>query len=324
MRRMSLTLTLTCDCGARFEVDDTFAGRDVPCPDCGATLRAPSKGLTRARPSWLGLLAVVLVTVGAFTLVGTLAGAGVAAVALVLARRDPTASRALPLGALIAGLVLTLFTLFAVTWPDRLPVAAWLRQHLQAGQIDTTGPEVVQSRNSITTLERPKGRTWGQVVRNRTSDPAVGDLQKDCELLLIRLSDRAYIDERRVASQGKGRLDELFDVVTADISTPRPPLLGGEDDVGWDRRERPAHVPVFPVRERRIEDPPDFMTGREWIVDTKRGGQTWRFLIRAYRRRDSKNPNEPVLVLRAYAPRHRFETLESELRAILDTARFTP
>ena len=50
----------------------------------------------------------------------------------------------------------------------------------------------------------------------------------------------------------------MFDVVTADISTPRPPLLGGEDDGGgWDRRDRPAHVPIineiFSATPRELE-----------------------------------------------------------------------
>jgi hypothetical protein len=304
-----MSLILTCDCGARFEVDDVWAGRELPCPDCGAVVRAPGvrEQKPMERPSWLALTAVVLVLVGAFTIVGTLAAVAVASVALV--RRAP-GSR-LALGALIAGVVLTGFTLFAFWMPDAVPLGAWMRRQLLAGQIDTSGPDVISSADGALTVARPKGK-WGQALRNRLSDPAVGDLQKGGELLLVRLGDRAFVDVRK----GDRPFNDIGEAILKD--------LNGPDDGGvLEPVRRMAQSPAREVKARKLEKDDDDVDGREWLYEAQRGGTRWLFLIRALRRGGERNASRQVYVVRAYAPAARFAALEKELTAMLDSVKFT-
>ncbi|MGL4553132.1 MAG: hypothetical protein ACRC33_18355 [Gemmataceae bacterium] len=311
-----MSLTLTCDCGARFEVDDVWAGRDLPCPDCGAVVHAPGLREQRPmeRPSWLALSAAALVLFGAFTAVGTLAGAAVAAVALY--RR--AAGYRLALAALVGGVVLTAFTLFAYRNPDAAPVGEWLRRQLLAGQIDTAGPDDLTSADGAVTLTRPKGK-WGQAIRNRLSDPAVGDLQKDGELLLVRLGDRAFVDVRKVSGKGDRPLTEIGELIVADLSG-QPADADPADPFTPRRRDVPA--PPQQISTRKLEAEDD-VEGREWVFEGQRGGARWRFLIRALRRGGERNAARPVYLVRAYAPVARFAALEAELRAMLDGVKFT-
>ncbi len=311
-----MSLILTCDCGARFEVDDVWGGRELPCPDCGAVVRAPGlrEQKPMERPSWLALTAVVLVLIGAFTVVGTLAAVAVASVALI--RRAPGFK--LALGALIAGVVLTGFTLFAFWMPDVVPLGPWMRRQLLAGQIDTSGPDVLSSTDAAVSLTRPKGK-WGQALRNRLSDPAVGDLQKGGELLLVRLGDRAFVDVRKVIGKGDRPLTEMSEVILSDLS-------GGQDPAAIDpfgpgrRAAQPA--PPQQVKTRKLETDDD-VEGREWLFEGQRGGTRWVFLIRALRRGGGRNASRPVYLIRAYAPAARFAALEKELTAMLDSVKFS-
>lgn len=42
---MGMPISVTCQCGARLEIDEKFLGKEVPCPDCGRLLptQAPAK-----------------------------------------------------------------------------------------------------------------------------------------------------------------------------------------------------------------------------------------------------------------------------------------
>ena len=83
-----MALTLSCSCGATFDVEDTFAGQTVSCPECHASLKAPVLRRGPLRTSGLAVASTVLALVGAFTLVGTLAAVLCGLAALVWARQE--------------------------------------------------------------------------------------------------------------------------------------------------------------------------------------------------------------------------------------------
>src|SRR2546430_889492 len=119
--------SLSCSCGAGFEVEDTFAGQTIPCPDCAAALevpplrppppappppppaggggwRRPPRPPPQLRTSGFALASVVLALVGAFTVVGTALAAVLGVVALIsIARRRDRLSGA---GYAVLGIVL--------------------------------------------------------------------------------------------------------------------------------------------------------------------------------------------------------------------------
>jgi hypothetical protein len=312
-----MTLTLTCECGARFEVDEVWAGREVPCPDCGTKLRAPSLDVEQIaieRPSWLALMAILLVVLGAFTLVGTLLGSLLALIALV--RRQPGANVAWV--ALLGGLVLTGLTWALFTWPEQLPLGAWVRYQLLSGQVDTQGPETLRSSDGQVELTRPK-RNWGRARTNRLADSAVGDLQLDSELLLVRLSDRAYVDLRRIDGRGDQPLGNLTDLLMSEFSGAITDRNAGPFDVGG-RRAGPAST-AEQIRTGPLEKD-DEREGREWIYEVQRGGQRWRFLVHAYRQAGERRASRPIYLLRAYCPASRFSDYEKELISIINSFRF--
>ena len=68
-----MPLSLICDCGARFEVEDALAGQTVSCPECQQPLKAPAAQRPTLRTSAFALASFLLAVVGAFTVVGTIA-----------------------------------------------------------------------------------------------------------------------------------------------------------------------------------------------------------------------------------------------------------
>src|SRR6516164_7782191 len=84
-----MPISVTCQCGARLEIDEKFLGKEVLCPDCQRPL--PTKAPVVPPPldlpdyrrtSGLAVLSLTLALVGAFTIVGTLAAIVVGVFAL--------------------------------------------------------------------------------------------------------------------------------------------------------------------------------------------------------------------------------------------------
>ncbi|MFQ3594300.1 MAG: hypothetical protein SNJ82_14065, partial [Gemmataceae bacterium] len=220
------------------------------------------------------------------------------------------------------GLGLSGFTWALFTYPQQLPLGAWVRYQLLTAQVDTRGPEQIRSPDQTVQLTRPK-KNWGLARTNRLADPAVGDLQLDGDLLLVRLSDRAYVDLRRIDGRGDQPLSSLSDWLMGELSG-----AGGQrflDDFD-DRPGRRRAAPLASAEQLRTGplERDDDCEGREWLYDVRRGNQHWRFWIRAYRQSGERQATRPVYLLRAYAPAVRFAEREKEFRTILDSFEFVP
>ena len=308
-----MPIALTCDCGARFEIDDSYAGQEWPCPDCSAPIRAPRKANASARPGLLALLAAALALAGAFTIVGSLAAAILGAVALIRIRasKGQLAGQRFALAALVGGLILTGLTVFLWTRPGLFPIGLWLRRQQFAGQLETGGPlEAVGPDGSLT---RPSA-AWSRAVRGRTTHPVLGDMQKGRDLLFVHLDEYAFADMARLDVPGNSAYLEMEPAITQDMLPERPGLFGPDDD----RRRVPSQLAM--KQSSRLGEAVDGWKCNEWLFDVTRGGQRWRFIVRAYRK-ERPAASDPVYIVRAYCPARSFARLEPELRQILDSLR---
>jgi hypothetical protein len=329
-----MSIALTCDCGARFDLDEDLAGQKVPCPECLQPLEVPAAATTAAaastptsgvrRTSLLSLASVVLALLGAFTIVGTVAAVVLGLAALVQIKRHPRLGGTfLAVAGIVSGLVFTALTVVLLSRSDLVGVDGWIRQRTLAGAlaVDTTGALEVLSRDGNVVLRRPSEK-WGRLLNDRGDDPAVGDLQQKRELLLVNVWRHAFIDVGRAGQQAT--LTDVGRELAKELQQQRTGLLG-EDEDGPTTTPGPAATPVRDAEGnfgRDFEkDEPGHVEGweaREWIYDVFRGGQKWRFLIRAYKKLPG-DPRDPIYVIRAYAPMRRFEAIEEELRAALNT-----
>lgn len=319
-----MALSLTCDCGARFEVDDTLAGQAVSCPECNHPLTAPARDNTPPRTSIYALASVVLALTGAFTIIGTIAAVvlGIMAFVQIGRHRERLTGVGFATFGIVLGLVFTSLTVFALSNSELFGFSSWVRQRSMAGQLDTTGPlEIRQTGFNIT---RPSEK-WAVVKGARSEDPVVNNIQKDCSLVLLEVSRYAYIDVKVVPTGGRfapdNPLNEAQNQIRDELgATPNPFEEDDDDDFPVGRRRRPGEGgrPTTKVDIRQSKNLPD---GRELIMETRRGGQLWRFLVRLYY--DPAQPDGNVYVVRGYSQARKYNLNEADLRKGVESFRRT-
>jgi hypothetical protein len=84
-----MSLSVSCSCGARFEVEESYAGETINCPDCDNPLVVPELERVPLRTSGFAVASLILGLVGAFTIVCTLAAIALGTVGLVNIARNP-------------------------------------------------------------------------------------------------------------------------------------------------------------------------------------------------------------------------------------------
>ncbi len=302
---------LTCACGTRFEVDDSLAGQEVLCPECQQPLKAPAvERPPRVTSAW-ALASVLLALVGAFTVLGTLVAIVLGLIALVsIARhRERVTGAGFAVFGICLGVLFTVLTVVALSAADVFGLETWLRERTLSQKIDTSGPlEIVQGIKRFA-IARPSEK-WGQVQDNQSDDSAVGDFQDNLDLLLMQIPRHAFIDVQVVPAGPFQTLDSCTAEVLAEFEKqhhPRNPFDDDEDFRADPRLRR--------LSDQRL-DAKDGMEGRHLEIEVRCAGKPWRFLIRLYRRGKGS-----VYVVRAYAPRRRFDEIRDELQSALDSFR---
>jgi hypothetical protein len=318
-----MALSLTCGCGARFEVEDTLAGQEVLCPECEQPLQAPTLARPPVRTSMLALVSAVLALVGALTVVGTAAAVlcGIVALVRIRRQRERLAGAGLALFGIVFGLLFTGLTVLAINHTDWFDFGGRLRQGMLAEQVDTEGPLEVSSPGRGFLLTRPSPQ-WG-VARDKhldLDDPFLRAFEEEqSEVILVQTRRRLFVDARcernkfqtlEVLTQ---QVQERLQDVPADRRGPF------DDDRLRDIRTRQlaARRPP-PPQDDRGQELPD-VEGRELELEATGAGQTWRFLIRLY-----KTDTNRLYILRAYGPARSFRRCEPELRQVLDSFRIIP
>ncbi len=315
-----MPLLLTCECGARFEVDDYLGGTEVSCPACQQSVKADYR--SRPRLDDWAVFSLGLALLGAFTLVGSLAALGVGLVSLLRLRRHAKTLHGKKYALTGLGLAagFALLTLLILWFNQLLPVAAWVRQRQLAGRLDTSEQAKFSSRDGRCYLPRPAAG-WLVLREGSSGDPAVDELQSQVDLLFVHPRWRAFVDLQRDLERAGNPLTLYFDYIQTELGGLRTPL------VGTDAEENPfKSVGLLPrlVREKRLPDW-EGHRGQEFVFDQQRGGQFWRFLVRLYQKSRSREESAaPIYVLRLYAPKERFLAAEAELLALADSIRFSP
>jgi hypothetical protein len=313
---------LTCACGARFEVDDSYAGQEVRCPDCQQPVKVPARDKAPLRTSGYALASVVLALVGAFTPATLLAVAlGIAGLVSIARHRDRLTGTGFAVFGIVLGLVFAALTLFAASTDELFGLGGFLRERTLSQRIDTSGPLEVVDGDDGFAITRPSEK-WGKVPGQRSDDPIVSGWQKQLALLLLQPARNAFIDVRN--EPGRGFTLEQWQQQVLDEFTPRPRVPGGRprapfgDDDEDDVDVFALHTRATLVKSEKL-GPADGVDRREMVVDVNAAGQHWRFLIRLYRR-----DRGPVYVVRAYTSARRFKLVEAELRQALDSFRLLP
>src|SRR5262245_56904634 len=132
-----MPLSITCDCGARFDVDDLLAGQEVPCPECTEPVKVTGQAAAPRTSLW-ALAALVIALVGGLTPLGGPVAilVGLVALLVILRRRKQLTGQWIALTAIGLGVFCTALTAALFFKPEALPVGNWLRERALAGQFD--------------------------------------------------------------------------------------------------------------------------------------------------------------------------------------------
>jgi hypothetical protein len=299
-----MALSLTCSCGAFLEVDDKFAGQQINCPDCQAALQVPPLHRVVTRTSGFAIASLVLALVGAFTVVGTLAAIGFGTLALRQIRKRPeeVAGRSFALAGIVLGVVLTLLSVGAYTFSDRLNLDALLYNRRLEGKLefDPEQMEIHRHREGFA-ITRPS-KQWG-VLREPPSSGAPVPPQED--LKLVTAARDAEIVCRLDFVPGHWSLEQASDWLARGFKDP----FGNGGYV----LRNPQRLPSLndaDVLEMYLERG-DLGGSRTYLV---------RLIKRKSRDRDD-NRQVQMYVVSGGARKSRFRRLEPEIKKALESFR---
>jgi hypothetical protein len=327
-----MPLSLTCDCGARFEVEDALAGQSVACPECQQPLKAPSLQRPTVRTSGFALASYLLAIVGALTVVGGIAAVvlGLIAVVRILRDRERVAGLGFAGAGIGLGLAFTAITLWAISSGELFGWAGALRRTQMADQLDPVDPKAsLEIQESGFSLLRPTAK-WSRAKKGFLYPPVQPLLRNDALLLLVQPDLYAFIDVQSEANSRIGPAVEEFILnrLKQDATQPAlnnnkvkpPPRFRGLGDDEEDAPEASRITKVTTVgtpkalpKEAGVEQANE--TTAEATVDGKR----WTVLVRTYQMTSGR-----LFIVRAFAETTRFARVKDELVKALDSFKVTP
>ncbi len=297
-----MSLSLSCSCGARFEVEETFAGQTISCPECRQPVPAPLGGRSPVRTSGFALASAVFALVLAFTGVGTLLAVLLGIVGLISIRRnrDRLAGTGYALFGIVWGLLFTGLFLFAVVQGEIINAGDLVRERFAGNQVDRSGPLEVRRVGEGYTITRPNER-WGVAKSSLAHKEA-----PDADLLLVQPGQDAYVEV--TGEETTSSLDGFRAEQVRRFRNPPPP------DNPFARRPKFSSVTVR--QDRRLPDTDDIQQA-ELLVDLKKDEVWFTYLVRLVR----PKRGDKVFIIRSWAPRNRYPRVEPELRQALDSFR---
>jgi hypothetical protein len=304
-----MTLSLTCACGVHLEVDETFAGQTITCPDCQRPLHVPAPDQAPLRTSGLAIASLVLALVGAFTLLGTLLAIlfGSVALAQIKRQRDRLAGKGFAVAGIVLGVALTGLSLFAYSPVELFGVDSLLRESQWAGKLDYDGPlEVVRASDGYA-ITRPS-KEWGVRKANRSAEAFTPLDALPHGLLLVNVREGGYITCVPLAVAEHASLEECRK--RAEDEFARLDLTGGGRRVFG----LPSDMKV--VATHTLEPVGETERAEMTVVERTRG-QEKTFVVRVVR----KKQDTTMYVVAGGGRTDRFARLEVEVRQALDSFR---
>jgi hypothetical protein len=306
-----MPLSITCACGARLEFDDRFAGQAIPCPDCQAPLHLPTPEPQRQlRVSGLAVISLTVALVGAFTLVGALAGVVLGILARRRIEREPQRWSGLVYAraAILVGSAGTALTLLTMCLPEFLHQGALLREFKWARRLDYTfsGAKDPQLKKAISgggfdltcTIPSPQWGVW---------QPSISEGEYSTDLvILVNAWNDAQIACQSVSSMDP---DDLKDWDTTRAK-------------GLERFARSELVHLLSRNSKAAKEPKprDVKTlddtTQEMFVDLRLGGVDRTFTLRMCKKAGSR-----LLILVGGTRSYRFAGMQDEFRKTFDSFR---
>jgi hypothetical protein len=295
-----MSLTVTCPCGTRFEVEETYAGRGVGCPDCQRAVVVPAPRRAAPRTSGFAIASLVLALLGAFTVVGTAVAVLFGAVALVRIARDRenVTGAGFALFGIVLGCAFTALTVFAYSRGELFGFGDQIRAQNMAGKVDHGGPLEVVRQPPGFKIVRPNER-WG-VARPEL----MAELENDSDLLLVNTARDAYVDVEKQELNGRNLEAHRQGVIDWYRNEEKAPPKG----------ELPRVRELKVLANRQLPTRGGLELG-EVVLEMRDTGQRLTFVIRLARPVRSN----VVYQLRAWTGRRRFPQMEEELRKVLDS-----
>jgi hypothetical protein len=302
-----MPLSLSCPCGTTFDVEDTFAGQTVSCPECQASVKVPAVADGPRRTSGFAIASLVLALAGAFTLVGTLAAVlcGLAGLVSIGRSRGRLAGAGLAVFGMVLGVLFTGLTVLGVLKGELFGFGDQFRKYLLDGQVDFSGPAEVVRPHEGFKITRPSDK-WGLAKPDFVKEQNERSL-----LMLVNTGKDAYVDVEGLGSTGQ-TLDQLRQEVVQSFR---------DQEAGAGRQPALRDVKDVAVRDnRRLPDRDGAEVG-EVILDVRVLNQPLTYLIQVVKER---RPFGRAFVVRGWTSRRRFAQTEDELREAVESFRILP
>jgi hypothetical protein len=326
-----MPLSLICDCGARFEVEDALAGQSVACPECQQPLKAPALQRPTLRTSGFALASYLLAIIGAFTVVGTVAAVvlGLIAVVRILRDRERVAGLGFAGFGVGLGLAFTALMLWAISSGELFGLPAVLRRTQMADQFDPVDPKTpLEIHESGFSLTRPTAK-WARAKKGFQYPLVQPLLRNDALLLLVQPDLYAFIDVQSEANSRLGPAIEEFILnrLKQDPTQPAfdkdkvksPPKFGG---IGND--DDPSEISRI-TKVTAVGTPKSLPTdagvqqANEMTAEVTVDGKRWTVLVRTYQMTGGR-----LFIVRAFAETARFTRVKDELVKALDSFKLSP
>ncbi|MSQ95712.1 MAG: DUF4190 domain-containing protein [Gemmataceae bacterium] len=269
-----MPISVTCQCGARLEIDEKFLGKEIQCPDCQRPL--PTKAPPTPPPldlpdfrriSGLAVLSLTLALVGAFTIVGTLAAVVVGFLALkqIAGKAGKLEGINLARAGIAIGIAFTVITSAALVSPFVFGVDQFFRELALAKRTDRTIKEIVSATimNTDISMKRPS-KAWGLYASSAGQNSAFSS----DPLILVNIADDSYAACQDIDVGDPKDDDATFKNVIDRVK--KSELINLVGRLGRNSAPEPTIVEKKPVGADGVQ---------ELIVDMRLGGQDRRLLI---------------------------------------------
>jgi hypothetical protein len=319
---LGMPLSVTCQCGARLDIDEKFLGKEILCPDCQrplptkATVAPPPLDLpSHKRVSALAVLSLAVGLVGIFTIVGSIASIVMGALALRQIKQQPhkLEGAGLARGGIIVSAVGIFLTLaLAIYSPLNLDMFLRLlvytpRTQLVSGDRIKSGVQF----GANASIAKPSNdwRLYITPVNPNVNTPTddliainiIEDAFIACQLTTLDLPNQGEDKEKKNIEDREKKAIERF------CKSELVNLLGKLNGIG---------LSPEPVAFDRKEINGD--KEQEFYLDVRLGNQARRFLIR-WKTRDA---DTRLQVMVGAARRARFDRHEKEFRDAFESIKF--
>lgn len=303
-----MSLSLSCTCGARLEVDDKFAGQTITCPDCNKPILAPVPPKPANTTSGLALASFILALAGAFTVVGTIAAmvCGFLGLREIDRSPEPMGGRNFARAGIIIGGIWTVLALAAFFTLERLGFDGFLLRSLElAGKIDYGSELILTDDGSLVghfSIERPS-IAWGK-LKAGTSVPLS---ESQFEMTLVNVREDAQIvcilknlDRQEPLEVCREKGQQMFQNSRLIKLLSRRPLDSNQDDPGA----------AVEMRDYRQVGESDI---QEFYLDMRLSGIDRTFLVRVHRE------GSRVCVVAGGARKNRFGKLKKQIEESVES-----